>query len=91
MGNVSAAWVEAFGALAVGSMALCYALESRSPHFTLAFAFACLGSAGYATAIASWPFAVIELLWSGLALRRWRRAVRDPHAPRYPEPRGETP
>ena len=74
---MSAAWVEAFGVLAVGSMAVSYALEPRSPHFTLAFAVACLASAGYATAIASWPFAVIELLWSGLALRRWHRAVRD--------------
>ncbi len=77
---MSEAWVEVFGALAVGSMALSYALEPRSPRFTLSFAVACLASAGYATAIASWPFAVIELLWSGLALLRWRRAVRDLHA-----------
>ena len=80
MGSVSGAWIEVFGALAVGCMALSYALEPRSPHFILAFAVACLASAAYATAIASWPFAVIELLWSGLALQRWRRVARGLHA-----------
>ena len=63
--------VEAFGALAVSLMALFYALEKRSPVFVLLFAGACLASSGYAVAIRSWPFAVVELLWAGVALRRW--------------------
>ena len=63
--------VEAFGALAVSLMALFYALEKRCPVFVLLFARACLASSGYAVAIRSWPFAVVELLWAGVALRRW--------------------
>ena len=72
----SAATIEILGSAAVAAMALFYALESRSPHFVLAFAAACVASSAYAVAIASWPFAVIELLWSGLALRRWQGSRR---------------
>ena len=63
--------LEVFGTAAVGAMALCYALEPRSPNFVLGFAAACAASSAYAVAIEAWPFAVIELLWSGLALRRF--------------------
>ena len=66
--------VEGFGAAAVSVMALSYACEERSPGFVLLFAVACLASAGYAAAIRSWPFAAIEVLWSGLAARRWLRS-----------------
>ncbi len=55
-------------------MAACYALEARSPRFVLLFAGFCLASSAYAVAIASWPFAVVELLWAGIAWRRYRRA-----------------
>ena len=70
--------VEAFGAVAVAAMALFYALEARSGWYTLAFAAACLASAAYAGAIRAWPFATVELLWAGVALRRWSR-TRRPH------------
>jgi hypothetical protein len=63
--------VEIWGTLAVGAMALFYALEARSHWFVLAFAAACLGSSAYAVAIRSWPFAAVELLWAGIAVRRW--------------------
>ena len=66
--------VELFGALSVGAMALFYALEERSASFILLFAGACLASSAYAMAIRSWPFATVELLWAGIALRRWMRA-----------------
>ena len=66
--------VEVFGSVAVSAMALFYALEERSAWFILLFAGACLASAGYAAAIRSWPFAIVELLWAGVALRRWIRA-----------------
>ena len=66
---------ELFGAFAVSCMALFYALEPRGPIFTLLFAFACLASSAYAVVIASWPFAVVEFLWAGLAVRRWRIAT----------------
>ena len=66
--------LEIFGSMAVAAMALCYALEKRSSWFILFFAGACLASSGYAAAIQSWPFATVELLWSGVAVRRWIRA-----------------
>ncbi len=63
--------IEVFGAVAVLSMAVFYALERRSPVFILLFALACLAASLYAVAIGSWPFAVIEFLWSGIAVHRW--------------------
>lgn len=66
-------FVETFGAVAVSSMALFYALEERSPWFILLFVGACLASSGYAVMIRSWPFATVELLWAGVAVRRFVR------------------
>jgi hypothetical protein len=60
----------AFGALAVGSMLVFYALEDRSPWFILAFAGACLASSAYGFLQGAWPFGVVEFVWSGVALRR---------------------
>jgi hypothetical protein len=72
----------AYGALAVGSMLVFYALEDRSPWFVLAFAAACLASSGYGFLQGAWPFGVVELVWSGVALRRWwhRSRTRTPSA-----------
>ena len=61
----------AFGALAVSAMLLFYALESRSPWFVIAFAAACLASSAYGFLQGAWPFGVVELIWSGVAARRW--------------------
>lgn len=60
-----------FGAVAVGSMLLAYALEERAAVFVLAFAFACLASAAYGFLQGAWPFGVVEVIWSGVAMRRW--------------------
>ncbi len=68
--------VELFGFFAVTAMATCYALEPRSPRFILLFAIACLASSTYAVLIQSWPFAVVELLWAGIATRRWWSTVK---------------
>jgi hypothetical protein len=62
-----------YGALAVTAMLVCYALESRSRAFILAFAAACLASSVYGFLQGAWPFGVVELIWSGVALQRWRR------------------
>jgi hypothetical protein len=62
-----------FGAIAVGSMLLAYALEERAAVFVLAFAAACLASAAYGFLQGAWPFGVVEVIWSGVALRRWLR------------------
>lgn len=60
-----------FGALAVSTMLVCYALEARSRWYILAFAGACLASSGYGFLQGAWPFGVIEFIWAGVALRRW--------------------
>ena len=62
-----------FGTAAVTVMLLAYALEDRSPWYVLVFALACAASAIYAALAGTWPFMVVESVWSGVALRRWRR------------------
>ena len=63
----------AFGVLAVGSMLVFYALESRAAVFVLLFAAACLASSAYGFLQGAWPFGVVEIVWSGVALQRWRK------------------
>jgi hypothetical protein len=66
--------LSAFGLFAVTAMLVCYALEPRSPRFTLAFAAACgLGSL-YGFLQGAWPFGLVEGVWAGVAVRRWRKA-----------------
>jgi len=66
----------AFGALSVASMLVFYTLEYRSARFVLAFAGACLASSAYGFLQGAWPFGVVELVWSGVALRRWWHRTR---------------
>ncbi|HET9014344.1 MAG TPA: hypothetical protein VFN57_02025 [Thermomicrobiaceae bacterium] len=61
----------AYGAVAVTVMMVAYALERRSPAFVLVFACACVASSAYGWLQGAWPFGVVELVWSGVALRRW--------------------
>jgi hypothetical protein len=61
----------AFGAVAVTAMLVFYALENRASIFVLAFAFACLASSVYGFLQGAWPFGVVEVVWCGVALRRW--------------------
>jgi predicted component of type VI protein secretion system len=65
--------LELFGFAAVTVMVTAYALEQRSSAFVLLFAVSCLAAAAYAALIHSWPFAVVETIWSGIALSRWLR------------------
>ena len=60
-----------FGALAVSAMLVFYALERR----VLAFAAACLASSAYGFLQGAWPFGVIEFVWAGVALRRWKTSA----------------
>lgn len=68
--------LSAFGLLAVTAMVVCYALEQRSPWFTLAFAAACALGSVYGFLQGAWPFGLVELVWTFIALQRWRVAVR---------------
>jgi len=61
-----------FGLLAVTAMLIFYALEDRSPWFILAFACACALASIYGFLQGAWPFGVIEAIWAGVAIRRWR-------------------
>ena len=71
----------AFGALAVTAMLVCYALEERAVGYVLGFTVACLASSGYGFLQGAWPFGVVELVWSGVALHRgWRRLQSDDKA-----------
>ena len=65
-----------FGALAVGSMLIFYAMEERANFFVLAFAAACLASSAYGFLQGAWPFGVVELVWTAVALKRWQRRMR---------------
>jgi hypothetical protein len=68
--------LSAFGLFAVTAMLVCYALEKRSPWFVLAFAVACALGSIYGFLQGAWPFGVIEAIWAGVAVMRWRTATR---------------
>jgi hypothetical protein len=68
-----------FGLFAVTAMLVCYALESRSPWMTLAFAGACVLGSIYGFLQGAWPFGLVEGVWSLVALGRWWK-LRAPRA-----------
>jgi hypothetical protein len=65
-----------FGLLAVTLMLVFYALEKRSHWFILAFSGSCVLASAYGFLQGAWPFGLVEAVWSGVALRRWRRERR---------------
>jgi hypothetical protein len=64
--------VTLYGVCALTFMMAMYALESRGRGFILAFTLGCLASSLYGFLSGTWPFGVVELIWSGVALRRYR-------------------
>ena len=68
-----------YGVVVLTFMMLMYALEHRGPSFVLAFAGGCALSSSFGFLAGTWPFSVVELIWSGIAVRRYvqlRRRVR---------------
>jgi hypothetical protein len=61
-----------FGLFAVTAMVVCYALEDCSPWFILGFAVACALGSVYGFLQGAWPFGLVEAVWTGIALWRWR-------------------
>jgi hypothetical protein len=61
-----------FGLFSVSAMLIFYALEDWSPWFILAFAAACGSASSYGFLQGAWPFGVVEAVWAGVALQRWR-------------------
>ncbi len=66
--------VTAFGIAALSFMMAMYALESRGPRFILLFAIGCLLSSTYGVLSGAWAFGVVEAIWAGIALHRYRLA-----------------
>ena len=62
-----------FGAASVSAMLAFYALERRSSQYVQTFAAACLASSIYGFLQRAWPFGVVELMWCGVAIRRWKQ------------------
>jgi hypothetical protein len=60
-----------FGLFAVTAMLVCYAFESRSRWFILAFALSCALGSAYGFLQGAWPFGLVEAIWSIVAARRW--------------------
>jgi len=63
-----------YGVTAVTFMMVMYALEGRGCGFILAFAAGCLLSSLYGFLSGAWPFGVVELIWAGVAVRRYPAA-----------------
>lgn len=78
---MSGTGVTAFGVLAVSLMMAAYAAERRDRRFVLAFAVGCLLSSAYGFLAGAWPFGVIEIIWSVIALRRYQTRSQDEKAP----------
>ena len=66
-----------FGVAAVSVMVACYALESRSHWFTLGMAACCVAASVYGFLAGTWPFGVLEGVWAGIALYKWRGRAAD--------------
>jgi hypothetical protein len=60
-----------FGLVAVSLMLIFYALEDKSPWFTLAFAGSCVMGSAYGFLQGAWPFGLVEGIWSLVALKKW--------------------
>ena len=67
--------LNAFGAVAVTFMMVCYALESRGRGYILAFAAGCVAASVYAFMAGTWPFGAVEAVWTVIAFRRWQRSA----------------
>ena len=71
-----------YGATMVTLMMVFYTLEARSPWFTFAFAVSCLGSASYGFLAGTWPFGVVETVWSVITFRKWYHLRNSSHRKR---------
>jgi len=67
-----------YGASVVTLMMIFYALEQNSSWFTLAFGMSCIGSAIYGYLAGTWPFGIVESIWSLVAFRKWYSVRNNP-------------
>ncbi len=64
-----------YGVAALTFMMCMYAFEARARGFVAAFAVGCALSSAYGFLSGSWPFGVVEAVWTVLALRRFARGT----------------
>jgi len=64
-----------FGLFSVTSGLIFYAFESRSHWFILAFGLSCVLGSIYGFLLGSWPFGLVEIIWSIVAVIRWWFAI----------------
>jgi len=69
--------VTIYGVCAVSFMISMYALERRGRPYVAAFALGCLLSSVYGFLAGAWPFGVVEIIWSGVALQRFFNTARS--------------
>jgi 4-amino-4-deoxy-L-arabinose transferase-like glycosyltransferase len=62
-----------FGLFSVTAMLVCYAREERHHLYVLGFAAACGLASLYGFLQGAWPFGLVELVFAGVALERWRK------------------
>jgi hypothetical protein len=67
--------LDVFGLVAVTATLIFYALEDRSPLYILGFAAGSLASSVYGFLQGAWPFGVVEIAWTIVAIRRWIRVT----------------
>ncbi len=59
------------GAIDLAIMLIFYAMEPKSRNYTLLFGLTCIGSSVYGFLSGTWPFGVIEAIWTILALKKY--------------------
>jgi hypothetical protein len=64
-----------FGVVVLTFMMVMYAFERRGSGFVLAFALGCGLSSVYGYLSGTWPFGVVESLWTVIVLRRYWATV----------------
>ncbi len=65
--------ITVYGVCAVTFMMVMYALEHRGRGFILGFSAGCVLSSIYGFLSGVWPFGVVELIWAGVAVARYRQ------------------
>ncbi|MEO5680955.1 MAG: hypothetical protein ABIS47_14955 [Acidimicrobiales bacterium] len=78
--------VTVFGIAALGFMMAMYACERRGRRFILLFALGCLLSSSYGFLSGAWAFGVVEAIWAGIAVHRYRTASPQPEPGAPPTP-----
>lgn len=66
-----------FGLASLTFMLICYWLEDRGAIYVLGFALGCVLGSIYGFLQGAWPFGIVELIFAGVAIQRWRALPAD--------------